>query len=500
MTIAHCPKCREQVTVPTGASSQATVRCPLCSDQYLLADALRSLPPTLEILHDPEASVADETLRSPVPAFGRVEPSIVTGGSPEEFAFEPVERAPAFKFEESSTVPAKRSPVTSRSRARRKQAGPFRLAIQTIGGGMMGLLIAQLILWWMPGNWDVSNRDPFGLAVKVARYAPFLVPASLRGDVTTVQTTPATEEPQLNSSPTTTPSPTEGTTGSDQQNKLDTQIPDFTFNANAPDDSGKSATRSNKSKSKTESAPKSEVNGLLGSSEPKSESSPPPKTTDPVDVPDLTLDPTAVPKAKEKQEEPTANSSARLRNAPEVKAEDITSRLADVVSADLAWDNAQNPSLEEKRELLTTLFDQLARLGESTSLVSPDQSDVAAALKPVDDKLKLLSEQPEKLVPLGRLAGFRLPNQNDQGMAIVGVVLSHRPTGKVFESQVRLNAKSDPVVTVISWTDLTDQLPTGTNVLLIGRMVSSPAKNVIGYEGDAESALLHGTHAVVKQP
>jgi hypothetical protein len=40
MCIVRCPRCRDEVTVPARATSRALVRCPLCLEQYLLAEAL----------------------------------------------------------------------------------------------------------------------------------------------------------------------------------------------------------------------------------------------------------------------------------------------------------------------------------------------------------------------------------------------------------------------------------------------------------------------------
>jgi hypothetical protein len=44
-------------------------------------------------------------------------------------------------------------------------------------GGIVGLIIAQLILWWLPGNW---RRDPFGLASHIPAALQFVLPQPLR--------------------------------------------------------------------------------------------------------------------------------------------------------------------------------------------------------------------------------------------------------------------------------------------------------------------------------
>ena len=50
MTTVSCPKCSDQVSVPASAPRSARVRCPLCQEEYDLADALAQLPPALIIV------------------------------------------------------------------------------------------------------------------------------------------------------------------------------------------------------------------------------------------------------------------------------------------------------------------------------------------------------------------------------------------------------------------------------------------------------------------
>jgi hypothetical protein len=52
MSISSCPRCSKQVTLPVGASQDATVRCPLCHAQYALSEAWLTMPPLLELIED----------------------------------------------------------------------------------------------------------------------------------------------------------------------------------------------------------------------------------------------------------------------------------------------------------------------------------------------------------------------------------------------------------------------------------------------------------------
>src|SRR5262245_27096892 len=63
MSVVRCPRCRDEVTVPSGATSRALVRCPLCMEEYLVAEALANSPPALVIIG---GEVAQEALQLPV--------------------------------------------------------------------------------------------------------------------------------------------------------------------------------------------------------------------------------------------------------------------------------------------------------------------------------------------------------------------------------------------------------------------------------------------------
>lgn len=93
-------------------------------------------------------------------------------------------RPPSFVREDESPSASLRSQPRrpTRSRARNSGGKPIREVVKIVAGGVVGLTIGQLILWWMPGNWTLSNRDPAGIGARFGTYAPWLVPASVRGE------------------------------------------------------------------------------------------------------------------------------------------------------------------------------------------------------------------------------------------------------------------------------------------------------------------------------
>lgn len=180
MSLVQCAKCGEEVFLPAGASPQATVRCPFCSEEFELSEILNLMPPSLTIVNDPNSGFATSETESADAGFS-------FGGMDDSGPSD----TPAFDATSSSgggggaTTLAK--PVT---RSGRKKAPPKNAVfeiIKIVGGGVAGIALAILIIWWG------VRTDPFGFAPNVAKYVPFIVPEHLRGDVVDESETDAGE-------------------------------------------------------------------------------------------------------------------------------------------------------------------------------------------------------------------------------------------------------------------------------------------------------------------
>jgi len=73
------------------------------------------------------------------------------------------------------------SPHSERPKSR---GGAKYLPIKVVLGGFTGLVLGQLLLWWLPGR---LRTDPFQLATKLPPALAFLAPASLRGPADDLQ-------------------------------------------------------------------------------------------------------------------------------------------------------------------------------------------------------------------------------------------------------------------------------------------------------------------------
>jgi hypothetical protein len=194
-----CPKCNQAVALPDNASAQAEVRCPLCSAEYVLADALPQDAPSLILIHDANVELEphdDLNLGSEQPAgdaadtqidFAPAQGDAATDEEPQwqspaadessEFAGPPTiePESPLQHTDDVGTEAetAVESPATAGKPAtrpgRKKRRGPP--AIVHIAGiiifGFIGLVLGYFILKWM-GNPAVKDIDN-----TIAKYIPW---------------------------------------------------------------------------------------------------------------------------------------------------------------------------------------------------------------------------------------------------------------------------------------------------------------------------------------
>lgn len=178
-SISKCPRCGQSVTIPDGVAAEARVRCPLCSAEYPLGEALAGVPPTLIVVEAP-AVVAPPPLPEPVapPAVVEAPPlpplpappvavhdhdwmsaeAAATEEGEEAVAESEHEPFDAAAFSGISKEPAagddkKPPPGVPRWRARskRKARNPVKDLIGALVGGFVGLTIGYYLLNWFGG-------------------------------------------------------------------------------------------------------------------------------------------------------------------------------------------------------------------------------------------------------------------------------------------------------------------------------------------------------------
>jgi hypothetical protein len=107
-----------------------------------------------------------------------------------------------------------------------------------------------------------------------------------------------------------------------------------------------------------------------------------------------------------------------------------------------------------------------------------------------------LAAQPGKVSAFGHLGRTHLPERKaGEGFAIAGKVIEFRVAGSAFETT--LDAGSGLQVLLVSPGNPQDFCEIGDQLLVTGRIVEEPAKNIRGYEGEAERVMLLGDAALV---
>ena len=352
MSITQCPKCDEKVTVPAGGHRDARVRCPLCQAEYLLAEALNKLPPALILL--------DVPLNAPI-EMGEL--SIESETSSDELNLEPAETAREFAFESAPAGTAtltKPATIRPSARPKRKPKSPVVEGLKIVVGGALGLVIAQLILFWIPiARLGKQQRDPADLAPKIARFAPFLVPENLRGQNQSGggdakgdgKSVAKNGKPNNNG-----PAKTNGNANSgDKIEPIQLPIPDGTDDLLFPANSG--------STKKTSDEPSLDI-GLPDSPksgtpdfDPFAPDKPKTKATSsvPKNSPPDDLD---TPKPDEPKPAPqeTAATPLVLRDAPSFSAADVTAALESFQAANEAWAQSDDQDRDAAKKLKSAFY------------------------------------------------------------------------------------------------------------------------------------------------
>ena len=144
-TISTCPHCQEQVTIPAGVDAAAEVRCPLCSAEYALGEALALAPPELI----PVVPVAAERSDAAVDAVPL----------PPAEAREETTSRPIIEEENEAAAVAKLLPATSVSE--RLRTRPSKSAVRTVVEVVLGGVAGCLVAYYALALWFRSDFDKY---------------------------------------------------------------------------------------------------------------------------------------------------------------------------------------------------------------------------------------------------------------------------------------------------------------------------------------------------
>jgi len=200
--VGRCPNCQGWVRLPR-ATAFGRLQCPLCQTDFACRQWQAEDLPWLKVLPANEVE-APEPGSVPWPAAASDHPP-VDDRWPQRLPSDPdapdravlpatgviSEDRPAIDVKVEVPSPFVKPTVTQRARG-----GP-RLSVELtkiVAGGVVGLLIAQLILWWLPGKY---RRDPLKLAPRIPAWMQFVLP----GDLQMAQSPPPPDRRTVNRLP-----------------------------------------------------------------------------------------------------------------------------------------------------------------------------------------------------------------------------------------------------------------------------------------------------------
>jgi len=479
MTIVRCPRCRDEVTVPAKASGRALVRCPLCLEEYLLAEALANAPPLLVIIGGEVEQAAIDTSTAAGSEYQ------LSGGGIAPGAFDSTAAAAPAAM---TTRPALRA----MPRPRRKEKSGLILFVNYIVGGVMGLSLGLLVLWW------IFRKDPLELGPKVAHYASWIVPQQFRGkpdgsadDAATIRpskagpNTAATESGKRSSKKAT------GVGASEPQDAAAElqSVPGLDEPAKPPAATLTPATEAPNSKERgaagrskrddllQRTSPGSADVGLLGT-ESRSTKVPMP------DLKDLLPDGPFVVA-------PTPDNAKPLATA-----EEFALAVDMAVAALEKYEQVPKENGDAVRQAFIDLYNAAGEVGRVISYLDAADAGLSDSVRKMQTLFDALSgaKGTSRVRPIKFLTAQQWPEQRSgQGLLAAGTVKDWTSVGPLFavtlEASVRDSTLTLPLVTTNNPQDLGK---IGDELVVVGRVIDEPKQNLPGYEGNQPRVLLVG--------
>jgi hypothetical protein len=510
MPIVSCPKCREQVLSPESSDPDLAVRCPLCLEEYAMGEILAKLPPALILVGD----VAEELKVGGGVAEFEESTSFMSGDRDET---ESRAAVAAFEFKTSPPPPqpAKKLPrVESSVRPARRRKSVVGEMAKIAAGGVIGIGIAQAILWWG------LHLDPLQSGPTVSRALPWIVPEAFwdptvaAAESSTRLQDPASSQSDLDADPDFT-KPARSVAGivpggpqqllyldePDPVPAASRDLPTLEQENIAADDEIASSSVAGETEPETKDEIEAEIeseNGRTHADKPSPADALPGLDMTPTSVPDVPpalaeIDPVETPVIEQlpSREDllPTVPNDERL---PAVTVVDLAGKLAAARAATEAWDAAGNASKREIRSLAIDFYRSLAELGEAVTAAKPIDGRVQELRQEVGELVSELARDEATVNLVRRVAPQWIATRGPQhGVFLVGNVGTMAKSGSVFEIQLEL--PTGETVTVTNLLDPSESLQPRTQALVLGFVV----ENAGGGPTESDHTVVGGFHIVV---
>jgi outer membrane biosynthesis protein TonB len=503
MSVVACPKCAEKVTLPPKTPPAAKVRCPLCAEEYLLSEAMSTLPPMLEVLELPEGyTPASEDVDISAAAFlktadrpavmdddgelklegggvataDELQPRYDEWGSTRSTipAHDPVAAEIAAEVAEDELKPtlSRRDLVLPTARKKKKQVNPVMHIAGIVLGGVMAIPAALMILLWLPGN---LQKDPLEIGPWLGKNVPFLVPASFRSISPSEPSSsiPASDK----ASSTTDKDNTDSTTSSLGGSRFEDALKDGNVKFGPGQETKPVLGKQDDEPiiDDTQDAKPSDEPEIKPILKPDVKPKPKPEPADEPDAPEDKPEPAPEPE-KKPEPEPKADPEVSFElpdRTPPKAADPLAPQREALAAANKTFDEASTGA--EKKAAAVALYQHAAELAEKL----PASHDAGG--------LETLMSDAKKLQFFGVYAAT-WPEHQDRatpGVVLSGMVKSCKAAGERFEVVVELPSKDKRTMLLVS----TAECAEGEKIFAAGRFVAN-AKNMIqGYHGDADMAV-----------
>jgi hypothetical protein len=381
-------------------------------------------------------------------------------------------------------------------------------------GGVAGIILAQLILWWAPFNLSVANRDLTGFGRKYGHYVPFLVPDSVHGGSSAgASGTEFSAQGGADSRASSSRPPTVGDyhfAESNLQNggrESDSTSDARNGAADRFDDGAHGAVATGGGRDADELVDDllEDYSGAtdlppLDSLLPNGDGASAPAANE-----ELAMDPLRGREGAALELEtplpPTSNrldvemqEPASLPGTVDLAPKELASRHLAALRAKAALDSAVDPGRPTRQDV-ANFYKSFAALGEILPTIDRGDEVVARQIQEVTRLLYDVSREPTTLQTVGTVTPSWLANtQPHNGVFLYGRVQSTEQQGPFFETRLQLASPNPLSVHVLTTADPRPHFQTGTSVLVLGAIVDASSSMIGGYTGSAEQVILDGLH------
>lgn len=464
MKLSECPQCEKPILIP-GSQMSVDAKCPLCEKEFSLNGISCEEIPVVELIRSNELSergheTVTETLvsgRNEARGVTEIEiPSDALFKDDDELRLEEVETSHEVSgnlfdvpspFDKNSTTNSQLSTSTGRRKARRNKSAIWE-ATKIFLGGTAGVIIAQLILWWLPGD---LKRDPLDIAENLPNRLRFLVPRDLWEATHRVEAGAGSDRP-------------------DQVPTNPSKIRPPAISADAPNDvAEKEKAVSDENTTMESPTDQSFLDGPDGSDQSNS-----------------TPESTAI----------------QIRNAPTISVADFDTAYHRARAANSATGDSVSTSDSKSQRKFYLRLSELARA--ATYL----DRDSIAAIQRLDDAEGLLGEIANvgfktDVVGVGAAGWISYRRRTTTGIAFAGRVTEIERRGNVYAARISLKGRPKSLATMILPGSPTEDPRTpfdvGDSVFGLGAIIEQPGTQIPTYEGSEDNVIWSGLHVVLRK-